>query len=118
MRIFGREPAAVLAVIAAAVKLASAFWFHTTVTQQATVNTAAATAVALIIAIVVHDGVGAALLGFIQAGMAAAVGFGLHWSADTQAVVFTFATALVAAFTRTQVTARVPAPAISRPTAV
>ncbi|MFE9372238.1 hypothetical protein ACFYM2_21060 [Streptomyces sp. NPDC006711] len=118
MKIFGREPALVLGLVAATVKLVSAFWLHTTADQQATVNTVAAAAVAVIIAFQVHDGIGAALLGLTQAGIAAAVGFGLHWAPDTQAVVFAFVSAAVAAYTRTQVTAPVPAPAISRPTAV
>jgi hypothetical protein len=118
MKIFGREPALVLGLFAAAVKLVSAFWLHTSINQQALVNTVAAAAVALIIAFQVHDGAGAAFLGFTQAAIAAAVGFGLHWSPDNQAVVFAFVSAAVAAYTRTQVTAPVPAPAISRPTAI
>ncbi|MFJ5886870.1 hypothetical protein [Streptomyces californicus] len=58
------------------------------------------------------DGVGAALLGFIQAAIALAVGFGLDWSAEQQAVVLSVAAAVVAMWDRTQVTAPVaPAPA-------
>lgn len=112
-KIFGREPAAILALIAVAVKLASAFWWHATVTEQASVNTIAAAVVALIVAGVVHDGYGAAILGFAQAAIAAAVGFGLHWSPDQQALVLSFVTAVLAMWTRNTVIAPVSAAALS-----
>lgn len=112
-KIFGREPAAILALIAVAVKLASAFWWHADVTTQATVNTLAAAIVAVIVASVVHDGYGAAILGFAQAAIAAAVGFGLHWSPDQQALVLSFVTAVLAMWTRNTVIAPVSAAALS-----
>lgn len=111
-RIFGREPAALLALVAVLVKLASAFWWHSSVTQQALVNTLAAAIVGVIVACVVHDGYGAALLGFAQAAVAAAVGFGLHWSADEQAVVLSAVAAALAMWTRNTVVAPVPASAL------
>lgn len=114
MKLLGREPALWLALIAAGVKLTTAFGAHVTANQQAAINTTAAAVVAVIIAFMVHDGVGAAILGFVQAALAAAVGFGLHWSADRQAIVMSTAAAVVAMWTRTQVTA--PVPPVSRPT--
>lgn len=111
MRIFGREPAAVLAFLASALKLGAAFGLHVTSDQQALINAAAAAAVGLAVAAFAHDSLSAPILGAMQAMVALAVGLGLHWTADQQAIVMTVAAAAVAMFTRTQVTAIVrPAP--------
>lgn len=117
-QLFGREPALWLALVAVIVKFVSAFWLHTSVDQQAVVNAAAAAAVGLLVAWSVHDGVGAAVLGFVQAVVALFVGFGLHWSADQQVLVLALATAVVAMFTRTQVIAKVSASAQPVPSPV
>lgn len=114
MKIFGREPAAWLALVAVIVKLSTAFGLDLTDKQQAVINAAAAALVGLIVAFTVHDGIGAAAVGFLQAAIALAVGFGLHWSPEQQAVVLSFASAVVAMWTRTQVTA--PVPPVSKPT--
>ncbi|MEC3994008.1 hypothetical protein VSR01_10805 [Actinacidiphila sp. DG2A-62] len=114
MKIFGREPALWLALIAVAVKLSTAFGLDLTSDQQAVINAVAAALVGLIVAITTHDGIGAAVIGFVQAGLALAVGFGLHWSPEQQAVVLSFVSAIVAMWTRTQVTA--PVPPVSKPT--
>lgn len=114
MKIFGREPALWLALIAVAVKLSTAFGLDLTSDQQAVINAVAAALVGLIIAITTHDGIGAAAIGLVQAGIALAVGFGLHWSPEQQAIVLSFASAIVAMWTRTQVTA--PVPPVQRPT--
>lgn len=111
-KLFGREPALWLALLAVAVKLSTAFGLDLTDRQQAVVNAAAAALAGLLVAVSVHDGVGAAALGLVQAGIALAVGFGLHWSPDQQATVMSFASALVAMWTRTQVTAKVPPSAL------
>ncbi|MEU2924222.1 hypothetical protein ABZ636_04045 [Streptomyces sp. NPDC007251] len=108
-RIFGREPAAVLAFISILVKLASAYVFHATETQQATVNTVAACAVAVLIAISAHDSIGAAVFNFAQALVAAAVGFGLKLDADHQALWLSLVTVVIGLWSRTQVTAPTPA---------
>jgi hypothetical protein len=108
--IFGREPAAWLALVAIIIKLVCAFGLNLSTDQQAWVNAAAAALVGLIVAITVHDGIGAAVVGLVQAGLALAVGLGLDWSADRQAVVLSLASAIVAMWTRTQVTAKVAAP--------
>jgi hypothetical protein len=105
MKIFGREPALWLALVAVAVKLATAFGLDLSSGQQAVVNAAAAAIVGLVVAVMVHDGISAAVLGLAQAALALAVGFGLDWSAGQQAVVMSAAAALVAMFVRTQVTA-------------
>lgn len=115
MKLFGREPALILGLVAVVVKVVSAFVVDVTADQQAWINAVAAAAVGLILAVMVHDGVGAAVLGLVQATIALAVGFGLDWSADQQAVVMSLVAAVVAMFDRTQVTAPVPAPAVQRP---
>ncbi|MFB7672957.1 hypothetical protein ACFC26_16265 [Kitasatospora purpeofusca] len=107
-KIFGREPAAWLALVASLVKLLAAFGLDVTVDQQAMINTVAAAVVGLVVAVIVHDGAAAAIIGLIQAGLAAAIGFGLHWSADQQAVVMVAVAVVVGMWTRTQVTAPVP----------
>ncbi|MFD7867303.1 hypothetical protein [Streptomyces sp. NPDC059783] len=109
MKIFGREPAALLGLIAVIVKLVAAFGVDVSSEQQAVINAVAAAAVGLTLAVMASDGVGAALVGLVQAAIALAVGFGLDWSAEKQAVVLSVATAVVAMWDRTQVTAPVPA---------
>ncbi|WNI16249.1 hypothetical protein [Actinacidiphila sp. ITFR-21] len=119
MKIFGREPALWLALVAVIVKLSTAFGLDLTNDQQAVINAAAAAVVGLLVALSVHDGISAAVLGLVQAGLALAVGFGLHWSPEQQSTVLSLASALVAMWTRTQVTAKVPAAAVTakKPTA-
>jgi hypothetical protein len=106
-KIFGREPALWLALVAVGVKCLTAFGLDVSTDQQAVINAAAAAIVGLVVAVMVHDGISAAVLGLVQGGLALAVGFGLDWSADQQAVVMSAAAALVAMFVRTQVTAPV-----------
>ncbi|MFE9461726.1 hypothetical protein [Streptomyces californicus] len=109
MKIFGREPAVLLGLVAVLAKLVAAFGVEVSGEQQAVINAAAAAAVGVALAVMASDGVGAALLGFIQAAIALAVGFGLDWSAEQQAVVLSVAAAVVAMWDRTQVTAPVAA---------
>jgi hypothetical protein len=105
-----RDPALYLTLVATAVRLGAAFFFHITDGQQAVLNAAATAIAGLIVAfIVVKDGQVAAILGVAQALLALAVGFGLHVSAENQAVIMSFVGALVAAFVRTQVVAPVSA---------
>lgn len=115
VKLFGREPAAVLALVSVLVKLASAYLFHATVEQQATVNTVAACAVALFIAVSAHDSIGAAVFNLAQAAVAAAVGFGLKLDADHQAMWLSLVTVAIGLWSRTQVTAPVPAAAVAVP---
>lgn len=109
MPVLRREPAVVLALVAALVKLGAAFGLDVSADQQAVINAAAAAIVGLVVAVAAHDALSAPILGALQALVALAVGFGLHWNADQQAVVMTAAAALVAMWTRTQVTAPVAA---------
>ncbi|MFC1415490.1 hypothetical protein [Streptacidiphilus cavernicola] len=114
-KIFGREPALWLGLVAIVVKVVSAFWLHVSTNQQSVINAAAAAAVGLLVAVSTHDGVSAAILGFVQATVALAVGFGLHWAPEQQAMVMSLATTLIAMFTRTQVTAKVSAAQAAKP---
>lgn len=117
MKLFNREPAAILAFVAVAIKLIAAFGVNLSTDQQSVLNAVAAAVVGLVVAVMTRDGVAAALYGFAQAALALAVGFGLHWSADQQAVVLSFVSVAVAMFVRTQVTAKTPA-AVSTPQGV
>ena len=103
-----RDPALWLTLFATAVRLAAAFLFEITDEQQAVLNAAATATAAFIVAFWVRrDGQVPAILGVAQALLALAIGFGLNVSAEGQAVIMSFVGALAAAFTRTQVTARV-----------
>ncbi|MFF7191806.1 hypothetical protein ACFZAR_43195 [Streptomyces sp. NPDC008222] len=115
MKIFNREPAALLAFVAVAVKLIAAFGVNLSSDQQAVVNATAAAVVGLVVAFMAHDALAAPLYGFAQAGLALAVGFGLHWSADQQAIVLSFVQVALAMFLRTQVVAPAPAAALKSP---
>jgi hypothetical protein len=115
VKTFGREPAAILALVSVLVKLSSAYVFHATVNQQATVNTVAACGVALFIAISAHDSIGAAVFNLAQALVAAAVGFGLKLDADHQAMWLSLVTVAIGLWSRTQVVAKVPASPIPAP---
>lgn len=105
--LFGREPAAWLALFAVAVKLFSAFVIDVDMTTQAWVNAVAAAAMGVVIAWITKDGVIAAILGFVQAAISLAVGLGLDWDVATQAVVLSFVSLALGAYDRTQVTAPV-----------
>jgi microsomal dipeptidase-like Zn-dependent dipeptidase len=119
--LFGREPAAWLALFAVAVKMFSAFVIEVDEDTQAYVNAAAAAGMGVFIAWATKDGVVAAILGLVQAVIALAVGLGLDWDVATQAVVLSFVSLALGAYDRTQVTAPVPSqpkPTLSGPTAV
>lgn len=107
---FSRDPALYVALVAAAVKLLSAFVIHVNDDTQTAVNVLAAAVAAAIVAVAVrHDGQVAAILGVAQALLALVVGLGLHVSADNQALIMSFLALAAGAFIRTQVTATVNA---------
>jgi hypothetical protein len=70
----------------------------------------------VLIALLVHDGLGAAIIGLAQAGLAVALGYGLDWSSEKQVAAMAFVTIVVGMWDRTQVTAKVP-PKRALPTA-
>lgn len=109
-KIFGREPAVWLGLIAVAVQFFSAFVVEVDADTQTAINVTAAAAVGLIVAFMVADGIVAALTGFAQAALALGMNLGLDWSSDKQAAYMAVITVVAQAFVRTQVTAPVPAP--------
>jgi hypothetical protein len=105
--ILGREPALWLGLVSVITQTVSAFWVQVTPDQQAWISATAAAVVGLIVAYIVHDGIGAAVIGLVQAVIALAVGFGLDWTTGQQGIVLSLATVVVGMWTRTQVTAPV-----------
>ncbi|MET9222305.1 hypothetical protein ABZX65_26565 [Streptomyces sp. NPDC003300] len=109
MKIFGREPVYILALVAIVLKLAAAFGWDVSDTQQAYINAALAAAVGVVSAIVLKTGAaGAAVIQVGQAALALFVGFGLHLSADQQALLMSTLAAIVALVLHREVTAPVP----------
>lgn len=84
--LLGREPALLLGLIAAGVKLIG-YEMNVSDGTQTAINAIAAGVVAIIIAFVAKNGAwAAAILQTAQAVMALFVGLGLDWSADRQAL--------------------------------
>lgn len=102
--LLGREPALLLGLIAAAVKLAG-YELDVSDGAQTAINAIAAGVVAILIAVIAHTGAwAAALLQTAQAVMALFVGLGLDWSADRQALWMASIAALLALVERSIVT--------------
>lgn len=109
--IFGREPALWLTLVSVLTKAATAFGLDLTIDQQAVINATAAAVVGLIVALLVHDGAVAAVIGLTQAVLALSLGFGAHLGADQQVSIMAVVAIAVGMYTRTQVTAPVAAKA-------
>lgn len=108
-RIFGRDPAWVLAVIAAGVSAFSAFILNVTMDQQAAINAVAAACVGLGTAWwVARDKLLPAVVGVAQAVLLLAVTYGFDVPPEKQAILLTLVGLVAAGFVRTQVTASVP----------
>lgn len=105
--IFGREPSVILGLVAVCVQFFSAFVMEVAQDTQTLVNAVAAAVVGLTVAVMVKDGVVAALIGLAQAGLALGMNLGLDWSTAQQAAWMAFVTVVAQAFVRTQVVARV-----------
>ena len=104
MKIFAREPALLLGLIAAGVKLIG-YEANVSAGVQTAINAVAAGVVAIIIAFVAQNGAwGAAILQTAQAVMSLFVGLGLDWSADRQALWMGSIAALLAVVERFIVT--------------
>lgn len=108
MKIFGREPVYILAVIAIGLKLAAAYGLDVTEQQQTLINTVLSCIVAVASAVVLKTGaVGAAILQFGSALLALFLGFGLDLSAQEQAGWMSLTAAVLALFEHREVTAPV-----------
>jgi hypothetical protein len=113
MKLFGREPALFLALFAALIQVLSTFIVPLTPEQQSLVNAGAVALAGLITAVLVHDGVQAAVLGFLQGLLSLAVGFGAHIDPGRQAVIMAAVAAGIALWVRDRVTAPVTANEVS-----
>lgn len=110
MRIFGREPALWLALVAAMIQLFSAFIWELSAEQQGVLGMVAVAVIGVLTAwSVARDKLAPAILGLVQAVLAAALAFGAELSSQDQATLMTFVAAVVGMFVRTQVTAKVAA---------
>lgn len=106
--LFGREPAAIAAVVRAAIALLAAFFVPLTLEQQGALNAAAAAGLGLIVAFTVKaEKALPLLLGLVEAVVYLAVSFGWQVTAERQALIVAFAAAIVAVWTRDRVTAPV-----------
>lgn len=107
--IFGREPAAIVAVVKAIITLIALTLLPLTADQQTAVNALAAAVLAFIVAWQVSaEKAFALLIGLAEAGIYVAANFGLHWSQDKQAALLAVIGAVVAVITRDRVVAPVP----------
>jgi hypothetical protein len=105
MKIFGREPVLILAVISIALKLGAAYGLDVSETQQTLINTVLSCAVAVASAWILRNGaVGAAIMQFASALLALFVGFGLDMSSEAQAGWMSLVAAVLAVVERPQVT--------------
>lgn len=108
MKIFGREPVAILAFVAVALKLSSAYGLNVSAEQQAIIMTVLSCVVALAEAVVLRTGAAfAAIVNLAQAGLALFLGFGLEMTAEQQALWMFAVEGLVALFLRREVEAPV-----------
>lgn len=108
MRIFGREPAVWLGLVAVAVQAAVAWGIHLTETQQANINAAATLLMGLAIAIVAaRDQIVPAAAGALGGVLQLLVAFGADLSQEKIATAGAVVTAVLAFWLRTQVTAPV-----------
>lgn len=106
MRVFGREPVAILAFIAVALKLGSAYGWEVSAEQQTYIMATLAAVVALVEAFVLKTGAAfAAIVNLAQAALVLFLGFGLEMSATEQALWMLFVEGAAAFFLRREVTA-------------
>ena len=107
--LLGREPALWVAAFTAALGALTAFGINVDADTQAYIVAAASAVLGLIVAISVHDGVAAAVLGLAQAMVSLVAGLGYDLSADDQYKLMALVIAGVAWWTRKVSTAPVPA---------
>ncbi|GGU90906.1 hypothetical protein GCM10010275_29860 [Streptomyces litmocidini] len=108
MRIFGREPVYILALVAIALKLSAAYGLDVSAAQQGAIMAVLSLAVALVTAIVLKTGaVGAAIVNLAQGALALFLAFGLHIDAETQSLWMAAVEGTVALLIHREVTAPV-----------
>lgn len=115
MKILRREPVAILAFIAVALKLSSAYGWDVSAELQTTIMVALSCAVALAEAIVLKTGAAfAAIVNLGHAAIALFLGLGLDMTAEQQALWMFAIEGLVALFLRREVEAPVSRLAIEQ----
>jgi hypothetical protein len=108
MKIFGREPVYILAFIAVALKLGSAYGLDVSEAQQGAIMAFLSLVVAVVSVIVLKTGaVGAALINLAQGALALFLAFGLDMDAQTQALWMLGVESFVALWLHEKVTAPV-----------
>ncbi|AXH66280.1 hypothetical protein SEA_SATIS_119 [Streptomyces phage Satis] len=108
MKIFGREPVYILAFIAVALKLASAYGLDVSADQQGAIMAVLSLIVAVVSAIVLKTGaVGAAVINLAQGALALFLAFGVDLSAEQQAMWMALIESVVALWIREKVVAPV-----------
>lgn len=95
------------AALVAALVQGAGLVLHWTDGQQGAINAVTVAVLGVIVAVMVHDGIGAVALGAVQAVLNLVLAFGLHIDQPAQAAIMGLAAAVVAMFIRTQVTAKV-----------
>ena len=115
MKIFGREPVIILAFVAVALKLSSAYGLEVSAEQQGAIMAVLSLVVAVINAVVLKTGaVAAAIVNLAQGVLALFLAFGLHMAAETQALWMLAVEGGVALLLHREVTAPVPAVRIEK----
>lgn len=108
MKVFGREPVAILAFIAVALKLSSAYGWDVSADRQAAIMVVLSCVVAVAEAFILKTGAAfAAIVNLGHAGIALFLAFGLHMTAEQQALWMLAIEGVVAFFVRREVTAPV-----------
>jgi len=107
-KLFGREQVVYLGVIAAAAQVLMSYGFDVSRTFQAVATAIIVFVFAVGNAVVMHDGAVALATGVLNAGFALFAGLGLDWTTGHQAYIVGAVTALIALFTRQQVTNPIP----------
>jgi hypothetical protein len=109
-RVFGRDPAVILAAFGAAWQILSAFGLDFDPRLQSIVTAVIAAVLGLVVAVQVGDGILAAVAGVVTAGVSLTSYFAFGWDADLQAKVVGALMLIIAVFVvRPNVTAPVPA---------
>jgi hypothetical protein len=115
MKIFGREPVYILAFISICLKLSAAYGLDVTASQQGAIMAVLSLIVAVVTAVVLHNGaVGASIVNLGQGVLALFLAFGLHMAAQTQSLWMLAVEGGVALVLHREVTAPIPAVALEQ----
>lgn len=114
MRVFGREPALVMAFISSLIAVFSSFVLPLTDEQQGVLNACVVALFGFIAAALLErDKLVPAVTGLIKAVLAIALAFGLHMTPEHQGLIMAAVALGAALLVRPQVTASVPEGTVS-----